>query len=93
MKLRRALAALSVVATVGVVPLVAASPASATAPDCRAYLARVGYNVGPKVTEACEYGAFRSPVGTGKIPNPNCLTRLRTIGVTGDHSLTACKRA
>jgi hypothetical protein len=90
-KVRTSLLGLAVVATAGVVPLLTAAPASATSPDCRAYLTRVGYDVGPKVTAACENAAIEVP---GKNhPNPFCFEALVRIGVTSGHAAEACSRA
>jgi len=90
-KVRTGLLGLTVVAAAGAVPLLAAAPASATSPDCRAYLVRVGYDVGPKVTAACENAAIEVP---GKNhPNPFCVDALVRAGVRNGHAAEACSRA
>lgn len=69
------------------VPLATASPASATTAQCKDYLKREGYNVGPKVTSACKRGA------SGWHGNPFCQLRLTNIGVRSDHAVRACDYA
>ncbi|MFE7766523.1 hypothetical protein [Streptomyces sp. NPDC057438] len=91
MKLRRAVAVMSVVAAAGVVPLVTAAPAHASQARCVNYLGNHGYVIGPRVRAACSYGAIFSPPAT--TPNPNCLLRLIEIRVSNAHAQVACSRA
>lgn len=90
-KIRKALAVMSVLATAGIVPLVTAAPAHASQARCVNYLGNQGYVIGPRVREACSYGAIFSPPAT--TPNPNCLLRLIRIEVSTAHAQTACSRA
>ena len=90
-KIKRALAAISVVAAAGIVPLVTAAPAHASQARCVNYLGNQGYVIGPRVRTARSYGAIFSPPAT--TPNPNCLLRLIEIRVSSAHAQTACSRA
>ncbi|MET9404922.1 hypothetical protein ABZX90_03880 [Streptomyces sp. NPDC002935] len=92
MRLRRAVTALSVAAAAGVVPLVMAAPASATTAECRSYVAWIGYNVGPKVTAACEHHHITTPLG-GRVANPACYVALVNAGLKADEADSACRRA
>lgn len=92
MRLRRALTALSVAAAAGAVPLVMAAPASATTAECRSYVAWIGYDVGPKVTAACEQHHILLPLGA-KAANPACYTALVRAGLKADEADRACKYA
>lgn len=85
MKLRRALAALSVVAAAGVVPLVTSGTAQASGFDCVDYLQVHGYVIGDAVHEACGY----EPLPTG--PSPFCIALLVAHGVTGADADHACR--
>lgn len=91
--LKRSLAALGVILSAGATSLVAASPAAATPGDCRAFVAYSGYDVGPKVTAACNYEAFYQPFGDDRLPHPACTSGLKNIGVTGTVAHNACKRS
>jgi len=91
MKTRRVFAALSVVASVAVAPMVTATAAHAAQSTCVNYLGNKGYLVGPKVKAACSHPALQSPLG--KIPNPACLTGLGSAGVREEHIPPACDRA
>lgn len=83
---KRLLAAASVVAAAGVVPLVTAAPAHASAATCRSYLAQ-WYTVGPKVTAACNQD------GPLSLASPVCINALVVIDVTFERANTACKKA
>jgi hypothetical protein len=86
-KIRRIAVSASVVAAVGAVPLVAASPASATVKQCEGVVRSYGYIVGPKVESACSWPSYR---GT---PNALCLQKLVIAGVKYDVADTACQWA
>jgi len=79
--------AAGVVVAAGTLPLLVASPASATQSACSNYVATHGYFAGPKVKAAC--GHERLPVGA----SPLCLTGLVTIGVDSTTALKACRLA
>jgi hypothetical protein len=94
MKMRRALAAVSVVAAAAVTPVVTATAAHAARSTCVNYLGNLGlYQIGPKVKEACSHPAYNGPLGDGKVPNPACYNPLTDIGVRGIHAYRACVRA
>lgn len=86
------LVATCVTAAAGVLPLVAAAPASASASSCRAYVAAMNYDIGPKVKRACNQGRIVSPLGN-KIMNPACYSLLVQAGVSGGIASVACNRA
>ncbi|RZQ61278.1 hypothetical protein [Amycolatopsis suaedae] len=60
------------------------SPASVA--DCQGFLRKVGYKVGPKVTNACK-------VGSSPYTNWACPSMLIAIKVHKIHAAEACKRA
>ncbi|GHH84327.1 hypothetical protein GCM10017771_13350 [Streptomyces capitiformicae] len=86
------MAALSVVAVAGVVPVVAAGSAHATTAQCVNYLGSQGYAIGPRVGAACAFRHLTGPFDS-KYPNPNCYSRLVAIGVTTSHAMNACLKA
>ncbi|MFF6995037.1 hypothetical protein ACFY93_08765 [Streptomyces sp. NPDC008313] len=91
-KIKRIVATASVVAAVGVVPLVTATPASASQSACANYIGSKGYAVGPKVKAACSYRAIYTPIGADA-PNPFCVMALENIRVKPSHATAACQRA
>ncbi|WP_454329414.1 hypothetical protein [Streptomyces glaucescens] len=84
-------AAAGVVVAAGTLPILAASPASATQSACTNYVATHGYFAGPKVKAACAYEA--TDTGLGKFANPLCVAGLAKLDVPGSVSGPACKRA
>jgi hypothetical protein len=86
MRVKRALAAVSVIAAAGVVPIVTAAPASADISLCKSYLSK-WYTVGPKVTKACTRGSYD---GSGV---SDCSNQLVAIGVTRSRANNACSYA
>jgi hypothetical protein len=79
--------AAGVVVAAGALPILVASPASATQSACSNYVANHGYFAGPKVKAAC--GHERLPMG----PDPRCLGGLLSIRVDSTVALNACSRA
>ncbi|MFI0811027.1 hypothetical protein [Streptomyces echinatus] len=90
-KVKRMVTAASVVVAAGAVPLIAASPASASQSACTNYVASHGYYAGPKVKEACGFGAIKTPFGP--MPSPGCELGLRKLNIKGEVSSPACRRA
>ncbi|WP_141689591.1 hypothetical protein [Streptomyces sp. DI166] len=86
-----AAASAGVVAVAGMLPILAASPASATQSACTNYVATHGYFAGPKVKAACSHGVI--DMGVSKVPNPLCITGLASLNVASAVSVPACKRA
>jgi hypothetical protein len=67
------------------ISLAVASPANATAADCRLYLADEGYTVGDGVKAACQ------KADAGGSPGYNsCKSDLRALGVSQTHTIRAC---
>ncbi|MGW3267357.1 hypothetical protein [Streptomyces sp. NPDC001056] len=91
LRAKRMAAAAGVAVVAGALPILVASPASATQSACTNYVADHGYFAGAKVKAACGHGAIDT--GIGKVANPVCVTDLAQIGVKSDVSLAACKRA
>jgi hypothetical protein len=87
LKVKRLVAAATVVAAAGIAPVVTAAPASADQIDCVTYLKNRGYVIGTKVRAACSIG--RIPGGA----NPVCLSDLVVIGVKLEHANGACRLA
>ncbi|WP_266382827.1 hypothetical protein [Streptomyces canus] len=87
LKAKRLVAAASVVAAAGIVPVITATPASADQVDCVTFLKNRNYIIGAKVRAACNIKHL--PVGA----NPVCLADLVVIGVTADHANRACRLA
>lgn len=86
MKIKRALAALSVTVAAGVVPMVMATPAQARPADCVNYLSSKGYLIGAGVRSACSHDTWAT--------KPFCVAKLASLGITnGDHINEACNRA
>lgn len=83
LKVRRFLAALSVAAAAGVVPVATAGTAHADAFDCVEYLKSKGYRVGPVVTSACGY---HTTLGF----HPACIFKLQSVRVDPGHANRAC---
>ncbi|MFJ3229697.1 hypothetical protein [Streptomyces sp. NPDC086787] len=88
---KRMAAAAGVVLAAGALPILVASPASATQSSCSNYVAGHGYLVGPKVKAACSHGAIDT--GLGKAANPACVVALARIDVKSAVSVPACVRA
>jgi hypothetical protein len=84
---KRMAAAAGVVVAAGALPILAASPASATQSACTNYVATHGYFAGPKVKAAC--GHKHLPIGA----NPLCISALVVIEVDGTTALNACRLA
>ncbi|MEU5506237.1 hypothetical protein [Streptomyces fungicidicus] len=85
MKMKRVLTALAVTAAAGVLPLAAATPASAYGPSyCEKYIASKGYLVGPKVKGACNYAGHAATA-------PLCSSGLINSGVRDNHAIQACR--
>ncbi len=53
---------------------------------CQTYLHDVGYKVGPKVTQACQWGESFTHAGF-------CYPTLISIGVKDRHATQACRLA
>ncbi|GGW18292.1 hypothetical protein GCM10018980_46910 [Streptomyces capoamus] len=88
---KRMAAAAGVAVVAGTLPILVASPASATQSACTSYVANHGYFAGPKVKAACDYAALDT--GLFKMANPACLLQLAKVGVKSEVSDPACKRA
>ncbi|MFG2448333.1 hypothetical protein ACGFSG_03065 [Streptomyces sp. NPDC048512] len=86
-KFKRISVVASVVAALGVVPLVTAGPASATVKQCTGVVSHAGYVVGPKVKTACGWPHV------GGQANALCLQKLMLAGVRYDVANTACQWA
>lgn len=79
MKMRRALAAMSVVSAAAVTPVVTATAAHAARSTCLNYLGNLGlYPIGPKVKEACSHPAYNAPLVTARCPTLPATTPSRT---------------
>ncbi|MBX9395123.1 hypothetical protein K4749_16350 [Streptomyces sp. TRM72054] len=89
--MKHMVAAAGVVIAAGTLPILAASPASATQSACTNYVATHGYFAGPKVKAACAHGAIDA--GVTKAPNPACIVGLAKLDVANSVSVPACKRA
>ncbi|RSS47616.1 hypothetical protein EF912_26400 [Streptomyces sp. WAC07061] len=92
MKKKRTLGVLAATFTAAVLPMVAATPASATSFDCQIYLSNVGYTVGPRVKDACAAGADRSVLGSATAW-PRCISALGSLGIKQRDVVTACTEA
>ncbi|MDH6539318.1 hypothetical protein [Streptomyces sp. SPB4] len=92
MKKKRALGVLAATFVAAALPMVAASPASASTADCQVFLRNVGYNVGPRVEAACTAGADRS-VFMGTTAWSQCVFLLGNLGVKHSDVITACDEA
>ncbi|MFC9932053.1 hypothetical protein [Streptomyces sp. NPDC127190] len=90
-KVKRVAAAAGVLVAAGALPILVASPASATQGACTNYVASHGYFAGTKVKAACGHAALFS--GIEKVANPFCLVGLAQLGVHGDVTQAACLRA
>ncbi|WP_330330388.1 hypothetical protein OHS33_12040 [Streptomyces sp. NBC_00536] len=88
MKKKRTFGVLAATFAAAVVPMVAASPASADTYDCRQFLSNVGYNVGPLVKAACDAGE-----GVLITDWDSCYFGLKNIGVKDSDVYTACAEA
>ncbi|MEU6976669.1 hypothetical protein [Streptomyces sp. NPDC046371] len=80
------IAALCVASAATTLPVAAAAPAQASIIDCQQYLHDVGYKVGSKATQACDYGGSITHGGL-------CYPILVSIGVKSYHATTACRLA
>ncbi|MEU0002733.1 hypothetical protein ABZ079_00095 [Streptomyces sp. NPDC006314] len=81
-----------VVVAAGALPILVASPASATQSACTNYVANHGYFAGPKVKAACGNPALFT--GVMKTANPYCLVGLAKVGVERSGvAQEACMRA
>lgn len=89
LKVKRVIGAAGFVAATAVaVPLMTAGTAQATAVACDNYLVRAGYNVGPKLQNAC---LIKGPWAGAA--NPVCIGQMVAIGVKPDDANEACSRA
>lgn len=84
-RVRKTLAAASVIAAASVLPVVTAAPAQATATQCLIYMHDKGYIVGPGVKRACGYGDWWE---WGL-----CVGELVQLGVRQEHASAACNLA
>ncbi|MFF6811006.1 hypothetical protein ACFZAG_14110 [Streptomyces sp. NPDC012403] len=85
MKLKRVMTAVCVTAAAGVLPLIAATPASAYGPSyCERYLASKEYIVGSGVKASCRYAGS---AGTVQF----CSAGLINLGVRENHAFQACR--
>lgn len=84
-------AAAGVVVAARALPILVASPASATQSACTNYVATHGYLAGPKAKGVCSNGAIDT--GAGKMTNPACVEALGRVGAKAEVSLPACRRA
>lgn len=91
-KAKRAVAAAGVLVAAAALPVLVASPASATQSACSNYVANHGYFAGPKVKAACSHRAINAGIGI-KLPNPVCKLDLATLHVKESVSYEACRRA
>ncbi|MFF8727363.1 hypothetical protein ACF073_12850 [Streptomyces sp. NPDC015171] len=85
-------AAAGVVVATGALPILMATPASASQSACSNYVASHGYYAGAKVKEACGYGAIKVPIGD-PVPSPGCQLGLGKLNIKGDVITAACRRA
>lgn len=77
-KFSRALTGFALTAALCAVPVVTATPASATQGDCIGRLMNSGVIIGPKVKAACNWPAYY----WGVQPSNACMTLLQQAGVT-----------
>ncbi|MET9104424.1 hypothetical protein [Streptomyces antibioticus] len=82
-----------VVMTAGALPILSASPASASKSTCVNYIGDKGYAVGAMVKGACSHPALPQPIGSGKFPHPTCYSGLVNAGVRIADATAACVRA
>ncbi|MFD6227782.1 hypothetical protein ACFWFZ_12995 [Streptomyces sp. NPDC060232] len=87
MKKKRTLGALAAVFVAATLPVVAASPASASSADCQVYLRNLGYNVGTQVQAACDHAAAWDMSGMNR---HGCYVSLVNLGVKVNDASTAC---
>ncbi len=86
----RLLSAAGITAAAVLIPVAAAAPASAYS-GCDNWVAWNGYQVGPKVSAACDKKALQ--IVAGWTPNPLCLDGLIKAGVDTSTATGACTRA
>ncbi|WP_158717794.1 hypothetical protein [Streptomyces sp. NRRL F-2664] len=87
MKKKRTFSTLAAVFAAAALPIVAASPASASSADCQVYLRNVGYNVGAQVQAACDHAAAWDMSGMNRHA---CYASLVNLGVKANDASTAC---
>ncbi|MFJ5551738.1 hypothetical protein [Streptomyces sp. NPDC093225] len=87
MRKKRTLGVLAATFAAVTLPVVAASPASATVGDCTQYLRNMGYRVGPGVNSACTAGAGFP------LDRWQCNYELILLGVRTQHVEVACYQA
>ncbi|WP_327385411.1 MULTISPECIES: hypothetical protein [unclassified Streptomyces] len=87
MKRKRAFGVLAATFVAAALPMVAASPASASSADCQVYLRNLGYNVGPRVQDACNAAAAWDLSGMNRHA---CYVTLANLGVKVRDANTAC---
>lgn len=93
MRIKRVLAAASVVVAAGIAPIVTASSASATTAQCVDIVHRAGYVVGGGVTSACGWKTLPTGLGSQRTANPVCVTNLMRLGVSDSVAWKACAYA
>ncbi|MCX4693360.1 hypothetical protein [Streptomyces sp. NBC_01408] len=84
---KRTLGVLAATFVAAALPMVAASPASASSADCQVYLRNLGHTVGPKVEAACNLAATWDVHGLNRL---TCYLALMDLGVRTDYASTAC---
>lgn len=83
--LKRILSSTAVVGLVSASLIAMASPAQASAADCRTYLSSLGYSVGEGVIHACQWGTNNNSTYQGL-----CRAELIVLGVSSSHASNAC---
>jgi hypothetical protein len=89
-KAKRAAAAAGVMVAAAALPILVASPASATQSACSNYVATHGYFAGAKVKAACSHAPWQAGVVT---PSVICLEELLRLHVDASVANAACRRA
>ncbi len=74
----------------GTLQLSTSTSAQATPAQCTSYLKSYGYNVGPKVKQACQAAANDWWENTNVLGGP-CQLALTTLGVNYDRATFACE--
>lgn len=88
--MRQAATAVGVVMAAGALQLAATAPASASPNACESYLKWNGYNVGPKVKQACKAAANDWLENANVLGGP-CHLALMTLGIPQDRAIYACQ--
>ncbi|MFA7766128.1 hypothetical protein [Streptomyces sp. NRRL S-448] len=87
MKKKRTLGVMAATFVAAALPVVAASPASASSADCQVYLRNLGYNVGNQVRNSCDHAATWDISGMYR---HGCYVSLVNLGVKEGDASTAC---